>query len=61
MRIEKYRLNVWEHKLITNQIKFCERKEKGEVSFIGTNVADDKRVPIDRNFIKLKALPHYQF
>merc|ERR1712136_350183 len=46
MRIEKHRLTICEHSLVANHMKFCERKEKIEVSLIDINIAEDEGTPV---------------
>merc|ERR1712136_548586 len=46
MRIEKHRLTICEHSLVVNHMKFCERKEKIEVSLIDINIAEDEGTPV---------------
>merc|ERR1712136_738216 len=46
MRIEKHRLSICEHSLVVNHMKFCERKEKIEVSLIDINIAEDEGTPV---------------
>ena len=44
MRVEKHRLTVCEHRIIVNQMKLCERKEKTEVYLIDINSGEYKEI-----------------
>ena len=44
MRVDKHRLTVCEHRIIVNQMKLCERKEKTEVYLIDINGGESKEI-----------------
>jgi len=44
MRVEKHRLTVCEHRIIVNEMKLCERKEKTEVYLIDIDGGEYKEI-----------------